>query len=175
MHISRRNLSLAIVGLTLAGCTVSTSNGVTTGTVSLKTLDAYAQAIKNAVTLLLANPLIAAALGTATVAAINAAVADVSTSIASLDAADNGQAQLVFDASSIPAALTSLQDDAAQILGYVQTVVAALGAKLDATVTQAFNAFATIVSLLQVVGSAVVSARAGAMSEAQALAVLGVK
>lgn len=176
-HYSTRRafLAAAACAIPLAACTVTTANGVTTVTVQLATIDAYAQAVKNGTAALLANPVISGALGAAVVAAINAAETDVTNSISALDTANAGSISLTFSTASVPAALTSLQADAKTILGDVQTVFTSLGTQIGSDVVQTFDAFETIVSLLVAIGSAAVGAPAVKMTQAQALSVLGVQ
>jgi hypothetical protein len=178
-QITRRHLLAASavlpVGAALAGCVASTVNGVTTVTVNLATVDAYAQAIGNAVTTLLTIPALSTGLGVLGVATITTASTDVTKSISALDTANAGSESFTFSTASVPAALASLQADANTIVSNVGTVVTSLGSTLAANVTTTVDALETVVSLLTaLVPTGAVSAVKLKMTEAQALAVLGV-
>ena len=95
--------------------------------------------------------------------------------LAAFDAATNGQLVLTFDATSVPASITSILDDGRAVLTAIQTALpqtAIIGTVLDAV-----NAVKTIVMLFEALlpSFGAVAASRAPMSEAQALAVLGVK
>jgi hypothetical protein len=175
--MQRRKLLLtsAFTALALAGCAVSTVNGVTTLTVNLAAVNAYAQAVENSVTLLTSNPLIAAAIPAPAATIIKAAQAAVGTAIAALDKEYAGQISFSFDATNVPAALLSLQADASTIFAGFQTVAEGIGAAVPAAVSQALLALQTIVSLVNALTIANVGAVETPMPADTALAVLGVK
>lgn len=181
--LSRRALlgATAFAPLALAGCgivTRTTTGGVTTITVDVAKLDAYSKAIQNGADALLANPLIAAAMGPGVAIAIAAALAGVGAAIAAIDKQANGSQSLSFNANSAPAALVSLQADAATVYSDVKTAFAATAGQLPAAVAQVFDALVTVVSLLLAVMLSVGATKAARsmpapkMPEARALALL---
>lgn len=177
MNMNRRNLlratALALPAIALAGCVASTANGVTTITLNLATLDAYATAVENGATTLLGISLISAALGSPKVVLIKALIAGVVASIAALDAANHGGTSLSFTTASIPAALTALQTDASTIFADIETVATSLGGSLASNVVTTVEALQTIVSLLVALTSTAVGAVKTPMTGSQALQVLG--
>lgn len=171
----RRSLLLSSSGfILLAACATSTVNGVTYFKIDLKTIDAYAQAIQNATSILLAVPLISTALGTKA-SIISTALSDIASSIASLDQANEGVTTLEFTLSSVPATLTAIQTDAKTIFSDLKTVILSLGTQIASNISSTFVAFETIYTLLIALTSITVSTSKTPMSEEQALTVLNVK
>lgn len=176
--MNRRALMLSGVAATavLAGCTFSTSNGVTSVTINLKAVNAYAQALQNGSNTLLSVPLITTAMGPATVALVKAAVAGISIAAAALAQQATGPNTLTFTANSIPAALASFQADAATINAAFGVVITAETGSLSSNIITTASAIQTVVSLVLALASSVmpvtVGAVAPAMPEAQALSIL---
>ncbi len=185
MNMTRRALlgaTAVALPVALAGCGIVTSttvNGVTTVTVNVAKLDAYAKAVQNGTDALLANPLIAGAMGAGVAVAVAAALTGAADAISAIDKQANGSQTLTFSATNVPAALTSLQSNATTIYDDVQTAFTTVAAKLPATVAQAFSALETVVALLLAVMPTVAVAKAALkgmpvprMPEARALAIL---
>lgn len=183
--MNRRNfgtaLAASLCAVALAGCGVvtrKTVNGITTITINMAKLDAYAQAIDNAVKTLLGNPLIASVMGPGVAAGIEAAAMGVASAAALLDKQANGSATLTFNATNPPAALKSLQADAVKVFNGLKDAVTAAGAAVPAKVSQAFSALETIVAFVLALMPSVAAAKAKTvpvvkMPEAKALKVLG--
>jgi hypothetical protein len=178
MSISRRHLIAAApvaLALAAAGCAASTTDGITTVTVNLTTVDAYAEAISNAVATLLTVPALSAGLGAVGVAAVTVAKADIVSSISALDTANSGSESFTFTTASVPAALSALRADANKIMSNISTVVASLGGSLAASVVTTVDALETIVALtVALVPTVALTAAAPKMTEVRALATLGV-
>jgi len=176
MTISRRHL-LATVPLLSAvamldACVATTTNGVTTVTINLNTLENYALAAKNGVATLLSIPLVRTAIG-AKVLVINDVVADMAAQAVALNAANHGVATLTFTAASIPAAVTAFQADAKALMADVVVVASSLTGSLAANIVTIMDALQTVLAL----GEAIAPTAAGAvrprMNESQALKILG--
>jgi len=171
--MNRRTMLLSIPALAVAGCgivTTTTTNGVTTVTINVAKIDSYAKAFGAFTSAVAGVPGIAPFLTTVEVAE-SMALQD----LAAFDAATNGQLVLTFDATSVPASITSILDDGRAVLTAIQTALpqtAIIGTVLDAV-----NAVKTIVMLFEALlpSFGAVAASRAPMSEAQALAVLGVK
>lgn len=177
MNISRRHLlataPLASIAL-MAGCTTSTVNGVTTVTVNLATVNAYAQAIQNGANTILSVPMVTTAMGTATTALVKAAITGAATAIAQLNTQYKGALSFSFTATTVPADLSALLADATTVNNAVSTVVSSLGSQFSSSVETTIDAIETIVSALIAMVSGAVGAGAND-NVAHALAVLGVK
>lgn len=185
---SRRNLlktaPLFGAGLLMAGCSVfsaNTINGVTTVKIDVSRLDAYSKAIISGASTLLANPLIANALGPVKVAAATLLFSSIESGISKIDASavnTGGVQTLVFNATSVPAALTSIEGDVSTLFADIKNGFTGASKPLSATAIQAYDAFETIVALIQVMIPAVkVSKRMMAvkkMTGSQALAILNI-
>lgn len=172
--MNRRKL-LSTIGATgaavaLAGCAFSTVNGVTTVTLNVATINKYAQAIQITASGLLANPLVAAALG-AKAALANALISAVGSDIEAFNTYSNGMALVKFDRTSVPAAFTSLENDAGTLLGYVKALAPSA---IPSSVSAYVASLETIVELLLALAS-VVAAPKTPLTEAQALAVAGLE
>jgi hypothetical protein len=177
MTISRRRLLASVPLMSavamLGACAATTTNGVTTVTINLNTLETYATAVKNGVATLLSVPPISTAIGTAKVLVINQAVADMAAQAAALSAANQGVATLTFTAASIPAAVTAFETDAKALMADVVVVASSLAGSLAANIITTVDALQTVLAL----GGAVASTNVGAvrprMSVRQALTLLG--
>ena len=174
--IHRRALLGASALLPLAACgivTTTTTNGVTTITVNVARVDAWAQAGANAATLIADLPGIAA---TPASVAILGIVALVKLDAGAFDKAANGQTVLTFDANSVPASIASLASDARTLLGDARAALPNVASTAMNDAQTYVNAVQTLVSLFDAtVGGVKVGAVPAPMTEAQALAVLGVK
>jgi hypothetical protein len=173
----RAILSLAGLGLStaaLAACTTTTSGGVTTLTINVAKIDAYAHAIQSAGTALLADPVIAGLLGP-NVALAETAVAAVVAGLTAFDAAAGGAVTVSIDTSGVSAAVQSILTNAQSLLALIQAGVSTSKTALASTISNYIASLATIVALLQVlVASATTGAKAAPvlpMTEARALAV----
>ncbi|HQT89094.1 MAG TPA: hypothetical protein PK677_11155 [Acidiphilium sp.] len=165
----------------LAGCGIvstTSTGGVTTVTIDVAKLDELTVALTSGAKTLLANPLIAAAMGLAADAAAQVILTSVAAAVAQIDAQAGGKQVLTFSASSVPAAVASLSADVAALFKDAQAGVAGAGTAIGSNVMQVYDAFQTVVALIQVmipsplVGAAKVGAKM-VMPEAQALAILG--
>lgn len=172
--MNRRTLLSGLPLAALAACTTSTTGSITTVTVNVAQVDAWAQAFENAGNLILGLPGMNTALG-GSGPIISVAIAAVATDVAAFDKATAGSATYSFDKTSVPSMLLSILTDGRSIL---TTAQAALGtASKTGTVATYINALATIVSLFEAtVGVMPAAAIMGAkpMSEADALAALKV-
>lgn len=182
MKITRRHgltiTAAAMPAALLAACGTVTSKtmaGVTTVTINVAKVDAYAQAFENAGNTILSVPGVTGLLGPYAIVASDV-TAIVGTDIAAFDKAAGGKTVLTFDATSVPASVNSVLADGQKLLttfraGLPQTaVVGALAAYL--------NALATVVSLFEaMIGAPPASATKDftPMPEGVALAILGVQ
>lgn len=173
-----RATSALIPAALLGACgavTTTTTGGITTVSVNVAKIDAYAQAFQNAGNTILGMPGMAAMLGPYALVASQVTAA-VATDIAAFDKAAGGQTTLTFDATSVPASINSVLADGQKLLttiraGLPQTAVVG-------TVATYINALATVVSLFEaMVGTAPAAAIMGAtpMSEDTALTILRVQ
>lgn len=179
--MNRRNLlgasALAATGAVLAGCglfTTSTTNGVTTLTVNVDTIDKIAHAIENAVLLVASLPGIVGTPVAATIAAVGSLVIS---AVDQFDSASGGSLSVSIDTTGVLPAIQSLIADAQKLLGYLQTSIGNLvGAALQTAQTYA-AALATLVSTLQAaIGLATTTPPAAAklLDMSTALATFGV-
>ena len=171
--MNRRALLATTMLAPLAACgvvTSTTTNGVTTVTINVAKIDSYAKAFGAFTSAVAGVSGIAPFLTTIEVAE-SMALQD----LAAFDAATNGQLVLTFDATSVPASVTSILDDGRAVLAAIQTALPQ--SAIVGTVLDAFNAVKTIVMLFEALlpSFGAVAASRVPMSEAQALAVLGVK
>ncbi|MCG4261402.1 hypothetical protein K6W36_12580 [Acetobacter senegalensis] len=182
---SRRNFlrsaGLLACGTALAACTVATSGNVTSVTLNVAKVDAYAQAAKNFAGTILSVPLVTSALGSGPVAIINASVTGIVAAIDQFDTAANGAATISYDSTSIKTAVNSIISDLQTVLAYGKQAVSGIestAATADtlSKVNTAISAAETILSLMTALIVSVGSARVAPlpMSEAAALSVLGV-
>lgn len=180
MPMTRRRIlaipSSAVSVVALAGCgiiTTTTTNGVTTVTLDVGRIDAWAQAFQNAGTLILGLPGMPVLLGPAA-PVITAIIAMAGADIAAFDKAAAGKLTVTFDTTSIPAAITSVLADGKKLLTTVQAAIP-VGA-IAGTVGTYISALATIVSIFEAaIGSAPPAMGATPLAESRALAALGVK
>lgn len=176
MNIFRRHLLSAVPLLSavaLLGCSNTTVNGVTTLTINLTTLQAYAAAVKNGVATLSSIPVISTALGSAKIVMINAVVADMAAQVAALNTANNGVATLTFTATSVPAALAAFAADAKAIMADLVVVATSSSGSLAANVVTTVDALQTVLGLGEAVASSAVGAVPPQMNARQALKILG--
>lgn len=185
MKISRRSALVAVPAIlsaaALAGCGIITSvktGGVTTITIDVARLDKLTQAGTSGGKLLLDNPLFVSAVGMAADAAGIVALSAIAAAIAKIDAQAGGKQVLTYNSNSPPAAVSSLAADFSSLFGDVQTGVTAAGASVGSTVMQVFDAFQTVVALIEAAlpSNLVGALPSGAkvmMPEAKALAILG--
>jgi hypothetical protein len=177
MTISRRHLLTTVplmgTAVFLGACSISTVNGVTTMTLNLNTLQAYATAAKNGVTTLLSVPVISTTLGAAQVEEINTVVADMAAQVAALNTANKGVATLTFSVSSVPAAVTAFESDSKSLMNDVVVVATSLVGSLAANIVTTVDALQTVLALGEAVSAVSVGAVKPKMSASQALKVLG--
>jgi hypothetical protein len=178
MNITRRNfskesllLASALVGgvTLMAGCTTSTVNGVTTVTLNVAQVNAWGQALVNSTTLVAGLPGINA---TPEAQAIKLVGPMISGDLAAFNKAANGALSLTFNTTSPAAGITSLVTDAQTLLNDTS---AAIGSNLGGVAQEYLDAIKTVVSLIQAATATSLVAGATPMTEAQALATLGVK
>lgn len=169
-----RNMLIGSAAL-LSACAVSTVNGVTTVTLNLNTVAAYATAMNNGVNMMLSNALISNALGAANTAIVLTAVKDAAGAVLALQTANKGAVSLSFTTSSVPAAFTAFQQDETTIFNSLQTVVTSLGSSISGDLQMAFEAMQTVYTLaMALVSASGVGAPKTPMPESVALLVLGV-
>ena len=179
--MNRRTLLTTMIGGgtlgALAGCGIVTSttvNGVTTVTINVAKIDQYGTALASFTASVAGVPGLGQYL--VPVEAIETVVLQ---DVAAFDAAAGGQTVLTFDANSIPAAINSILADGKSLL---TTIGKALPSSvIVGTVLEAFNAVQTIVLLVEALLpvdtklAAAAAPRPLPMTEARALAVLGVR
>lgn len=182
---SRRNFlrtsGLLACATALAACTVTKSGNVSSVTLNVAKVDAYAKAAQNFANTILSVPLVTATLGAAPVALINAAATGIVGAIDQINTAANGAATVSYDSTSVKTAVNSIIADLQTALAYAKQGIAgvestAATADTISKVNTAISAAETILSLLTALIVSVGVARAAPtpMSEATALAVLGV-
>ncbi|MDE2105501.1 MAG: hypothetical protein KGL39_50205 [Patescibacteria group bacterium] len=180
MRISRR-AALALMPLAgLTGCgliTTTTTNGVTTITVNVKQLDAWGQAFANAASLIGVLPGIAGTPAGVAILGISALAAG---DIAAIDKSANGALVLTFDATSIPAAVSSLLTDGSTLLTDSSNALPSVASGAVSVAQTYIAALKTVVSLLTAAltppasGPVVAAAMPRPMTEAAALKTLRV-
>lgn len=182
---SRRSLlrtaGLLACGTALAACTITKSGNVTSVTLNVAKVDAYAKAAQNFASTILSVPLVTAALGTGTVTLINASLTGIVAAIDQFDAAANGAATVSYDSTSVKTAVNSVIADLQTVLTYAKQGISGIEstpstADTISKVGTVISAAETVLSLLTalIVSVGVVRASPTPMSEATALAVLGV-
>ena len=176
-----RTAGLLACGTALAACTVTKSGNVTSVTLNVAKIDAYAKAAQNFANTILSVPLITSALGRGPVTIINACVTNIVAAIDQFDTAANGAATVSYDSTSIKTAVKSIISDLQTVLAYGGQAVAGIEnttatADTLSKVNTAISAAETVLSLLTalIVSAGVARAAPTPMSEAAALAVLGV-
>ncbi len=171
--LKRRTLLAATLLVPVAACTTTSSNGVTTITLDVNKFDAWGVALANGASLVATLPGI---VGTPAATIIQTAGTILTSDLAALNQATGGSISLSFDANSVPAAVASLEADAAKLLNSAKVVVSGAGAAVIQTAQTYIAAIETLVSLMQAaVGSVSVGVAASAtpkMAEAKAMAVL---
>lgn len=181
----RRNFlrisGLLACGTALAACTLAKSGNVTSVTLNVAKVDAYAKAAQNFAHTILSVPLVTAALGATPVALINAALTGIVAAIDQFDAAANGAATVSYDSTNVKTAVNSVIADLQTVLAYAKQGIAGIESTASTADTlsklnTAISAAETILSLLTalIVSVGVTRAAPTPMSEASALAVLGV-
>lgn len=178
MKLSRRYLlnlfSAAVPAAVLVSCTSTTTNGVTTETINLATVNAYATAIENGANTLLAIPLISAAMGPSAVSIVSTATKGVASAISTLNTVYKGQISFSFTVANTPAALDALVTDANQINGAVSAITASAGSEITANEQEIIDALQTVVSTLIALVTGAVGAAETPLPIGAALLVLGV-
>lgn len=171
MNITRRHILAASAIVPIAACGIVTTTGNSVS-INVAQIDAWGQAFLNAAGLVLTLPGLAVPYGALVTALIPVIKAD----LAAFDASAGGKVTLTFDASSVPAGVSSLLADGKQLLTDVTSVPGLLADGAASTANTYVQAIATIVSIFSAaVGSVSVGAASGGMTEGQALAVLHVK
>lgn len=172
-----RKLSIGAVALAAAplmGCTIAKNGSVTTLTLNVAKVDAYAKAAENFADTILSLPVVSAALGDkATV--IKTLASRIVSAISSFDSAAGGAASVSYDNSSVKAAFASILDDFSQIVSLVKSALSNIESTSAtsgalSTATTATNFAETILSLLQALVTVGAPLRAsGANAERDAL------
>lgn len=165
----------------LQGCTVTKSGNLTSVTLNVAKVDAYAKAAQNFANTILSVPMVTSTLGTGPVVLINAAVTGIVAAIDQFDAAANGAATVSYDSTSVKTAVNSIISDLQTVLTYAKQGISGIESTASTAdtiskVNTAISAAETVLSLLTALIVSVGVARAAPtpMSEASALAVLGV-
>jgi hypothetical protein len=182
MNLTRRNAiraaSAIVPAALLVACGVATTttvNGVTTVTVDVAKVNAYAQAGSNFADAILTNPLITAFILPYS-AVITAAKAVIVTDLAAFNKGASGSVVLTFNANSVPLMVSSVLTD---LQALAADVVKALPATaIVGTVESDIAALAALISLFEaMLGVTPVASvdAASSDSEKAALATLGVK
>ena len=178
---TRRNVLRGLVAGTAIGalgaCTVSKSGNVTTITLNVAKVKAYGTAGINAVSTVLSIAAVASAIGTPTVAIIEAAAAALEASLTAFSSAAGSSVTVTYDSTSIKTAVNSVLADLQTVSSNLSAAVTGAETKVTSSVLSdavtAINALKTVVSVFEgVLG--VVSLSEPAMTEDQALRVLHV-
>jgi hypothetical protein len=182
MNLTRRRAltaaSVFIPAALLAACgivTTTTTNGITTITANVARINAWGAAFINAAELISALPGIA---DTRAGMVVSESSMVITADLSAFAKAAGSAVTLTFDATSIPASMTSLLNDGTTLLHVAQ---AALPSATGAAVSDAgayIMALQTIVSLFTALVAAAPTTTAAAvspMAEKRALAVLGVR
>lgn len=173
---SRRSLlGLLAFPLLLAGCSTTTVNGVTTVTLNMARINLWVTAVTKASQALLADNIFASLIGATVSAAMSTAAGKLASLMSALNALANGAATLTFNASSPPAAFSSLMSDLQEISGYVTGVLNTAGpTKIGPQIVNYIQAIQTLVALFVALTSLVAAPKLP-MTENQALIICGVK
>lgn len=181
VSLSRRSALRTVLPLAalpvLASCGIfssSTSNGVTTVTIDTARLNTDGQAIVTMATAILANPLIASALG-ANLTAAQTLLSTVSMTMSKIADATAGKVSTSIDVSSVQGFVTTMLADVNQFVSLVMTVVPSVASGVVANTIQTYlTAISTLVPLIQLAVALTTPAAAsiapGRMTEAQAVA-----
>lgn len=168
--LTRREFLAATSALTLGACTVTENGNVTTVTLNVAQVDAYAKVAASGVTTVLSIAAVASVIGAPAVAIINTAVAALTAAIAQFDTASGGSVNVTYDSTSVKTAFDTVLADFGTVLTDVQNSVSSLSGKIGtadlANVTTAVSAMQTGLNLLKAL-VATVSAPAPAMTETQ--------
>jgi len=153
MLISRRRFlsstALAGAGAALGACSLTKTPTGYSVTVNVAEADAWAQAFKNAATLVLAIPAFTSVASAAVIAGIDTAVGLVATDIGVIDKAASGQVTITLQTTGVKDALSSLLTAGNQIISLAQGVVPTITDSTEAqTVTQYLAAASTLASVL---------------------------
>ena len=191
MNPTRRSLllttALVVIGvpLTMAG-TCTTTNGVTTVTINVAEVNAFAQAAANGVAMVEGDPVILAAITAAAPAVpqlLLLAVNGLAAATAAWNTATGGKATVTYDGTTITSAFDTLTGDVEKIstqLGAAASAVPNAGnlvlEKTTTTVVDVANAVKTALSFLQAIVAAVGAPMAALppMNKAQMFSVLHV-
>ena len=147
----------------------TTTNGVTTVTVNVADVVAYAQAGINAASLV--GSLVP---GGAAIVAVGSTIA---VDLAAFSKATAGQVTLTWNATSVPALVRSLLGDVQQLLADVTAAVPQVPASVASQASTYLSALSTVVTLFEalVAPASVAAAKPISMTRLQALSALGVK
>lgn len=185
-QISRRGVirsgGLACLGSVLTACTVTTKGAVTSLTLDVGKVEAYAQAGYNFAQMVLAVPNVAQALGAPAVAVVEVCAKNVLAALDVLKKEAHGSLTVSYNSASVKQAFQSILADFQTVITAATTLLHAqvkgdLSPMVQSRLALGVTAAETIVSLMQ----AMVSMSSGAeervprMSESAALAVLGVR
>lgn len=174
-----KSMLAAIAATGLAACTVTKNGKTTTINISVRRVDAYAQAFLKAGKALSGAPAIIALVGAGNIATAHTVMGLISQYTAQFDAATRGQLEVSLDSTNIQSILYSISGDA-------QTLFEALGGTMSSVQTSALvsniqndlAALETVVSLFHamITPASTTSPKAlnTPMTESQAFAVLGV-
>lgn len=172
-----RNAAAGTAAIGLSACTVATSNGVTTITLDVTKVKNYGQAGLNAAATVTSYLSTFPAL-TTYMAAITAAEVALSGALSAFSSAAGSTLTISYDDASWKTRVDSILTDLSTVAGAIQSAISAAGSMLSGTVQTdakvALSALQTIISVFKgLLG--ISSARVGTgMTEAQALAALGV-
>lgn len=182
-HISRRTLmqsgSVACLGGLLTACTVTTHGSVTSFTLDVAKVEAYAQAGYNFAQMVLAVPNVAQGIGAPLVAVVEACAQNALAALDSLKTQANGSLTVSYNNASVKQAFQSILADFETVLSAAGTLLqaeAGLSQTVRDKMSLAMTAAETITSLMQAMVSTGLRANdvSSRMSESAALAVLGV-
>lgn len=177
MYISRRAIlgtSALLPAAALVGCGIVTTtkvNGVTTITVNVAQINAWAQAFGNGAAMVAGLPGI---VGTPAGAAIAAISALVKVDAAAFNTAAAGSLTLTFNATSVPASIQSIVTDGQTLLNATKAAIPQVPAAAATLANTYLNAIATLVSLAEAAITTKVGTPHTPMTEGAALAVLRV-
>lgn len=161
----------------LGACTVTKNGSVTTITVDVAKVKAYGQAGLNAVSTILSIAAVASAIGAPAVSVINIASAALDASLTAFASAAGSSVTVSYDNATMKTRINSVLADLQTVASDLEAGLTGASSKVSSSVlsdaTTALSALKTLVSVFEgVLG--IVSLADPAMTEAQALRVLGV-
>lgn len=175
-NISRRALFRGAAGLAgvaaLGACTITTTNGVTTVTVNVKTVVSDVN-----VALGVAKTAMGfVGIPSTVVTVVDAGIATINGALSAFQNSAGDSLTLTFNSNSVPDALTSLIADMNVVAKNISATTSALSSDLASKVSSVASDVANVASILESLIAAVVSARIGMTADqAREMQILAIK